>query len=67
MADELTAEQLIELAQSPQSASSDGQSVSARSADDVLKLQNAAKAKTAATKAHRGLRFTKLVPPGTNP
>lgn len=64
---------LEELAAEPQSTSVDGQSVTNRSADDVLKLRNAAAAEAAVagTNANGGpvsmwsrLRPARAVPPG---
>jgi len=46
LATELTAEELVELASAPASVSVDGQTVSERSADDVIKLENRAIGKT---------------------
>lgn len=38
--------------------------VTVLSIDDQIKAANHVAAQSAASKAHRGLRFTKLVPPG---
>ncbi len=51
-------------ATSPVSATFDGQSVTDRSADDLIKLRNDQAGQTAMGKAAFGLRFTKIVPPG---
>lgn len=48
----------------PSSASSDGLSVSAHSLGDRLKAINASAAVDGMDKPQRGLRFTKLRPPG---
>ena len=36
-----------------------------RSADELIRLADRLKAEKAAAQPHRGLRFTKLIPPGT--
>lgn len=51
-------------ATTPASASADGQSVTARSVDDLIKAKTFTDQNDAAEKVHRGLRFTKLKPPG---
>ena len=53
-----------ELAVAPLEVTSDGQTVKERPIADVIAAQDRTASQTAATKAHRGLRFTKLVPPG---
>ncbi len=51
----------------PQSATVDGRSATNRSADDFIKLKNFEAAQSAAGtgKGQFGLRFTRLIPPGT--
>lgn len=49
----------------PASASADGESVQARPLSELIEADKYLKANTGASKAHRGLRITKLVPPGT--
>lgn len=58
------ADAIEENAKGPQSVSADGVSVSARPIDEQIKADQYLTGKEAATKAHRGLRFTKLIPPG---
>lgn len=48
----------------PASASSDGQSVSARSASDLIALLQYSAGLTAMTKRRRGIRCTSMVNPG---
>ena len=56
---------IIENAAGPASVSVSGQTVTAKSADDLIKSANYLAAQAAANnRAHFGLRFTKLVPPG---
>jgi len=55
---------IIENASGPASVSVSGQTVTARTADDLIKLHNHLTAKKAMDQSHFGLRFTKLVPPG---
>jgi hypothetical protein len=47
-----------------QRVSVDGQSVDAMSIDDRIKAAKYLAGQQAASKNHRGLRFTKLIPPG---
>lgn len=55
-----------ELAQKPQSATgADGRSVTMPSIPDVIAAQKELAQKAGLKKAHRGLRFSKFVPPGT--
>lgn len=51
-------------ATTPSSASSDGQSVSARPVNEIIEADRYLRAKESAAKKHRGLRFAKIVPPG---
>lgn len=52
-------------ANQPKQAMADGVSVTNHSLPDLIEAEKHVAAKAAAAKAHRGLRFTKLVPPGT--
>lgn len=63
----LTAAEVSQLASDPHAASVDGQSVTSRAADDVIKLDNYAISKTAAAQRRRGISFSQLLPPGTMP
>lgn len=54
-------------AASPAAASVDGQSVSARPVGDLITADQYLAAKEAAQKRRRGVRFSKLVPPGPLP
>lgn len=58
-------DRVSEIAQNPQSATSDGQSVTMPKVDDVIKADKYLRQKEAEDKAHRGLRITKLKSPGT--
>lgn len=48
----------------PKSVSTDGQSYEAHALKDQLAALTAATTGTASENPHRGIRFTKLVPPG---
>lgn len=48
----------------PLSSTSDGQSATARSAQDLIALDRYQKAAAAASLTRRGLRFSKLIPAG---
>jgi hypothetical protein len=50
----------------PKSASADGVSVQNHSLDELIRAEKHLAAKSGASKPHRGLRFSKLVPPGTS-
>ena len=68
---EITSDDLSTAALSPQEAESDAGRVKARSADDILKLKNAAAAMNAAANnpirgGWGGLRAARVVPPGSN-
>lgn len=57
---------LIETAASqPSSASVDGQSASNRSLSELIEFDKYRSQKEAVARKGRGLRFTKIVPPGT--
>jgi hypothetical protein len=69
---ELTSQQIADLAAAPQSTTTDGVTVTERSADDVIKLDRFATEKAAATPAAgkpksfwAGLRPAIAVPPGS--
>jgi len=49
----------------PKAASGDGVSVTQHSLPDLIQAEKHVAAKSAASKAHRGLRFSKIVPPGS--
>lgn len=57
---------IADAASTPSSASSDGQSVSARPLADIVEADRYLRSKEAASKPGRGLRFTKLRPPGAS-
>lgn len=61
--DALNAE-IVDAAQKPASATIDGNSVTQQSLADKIAAATYASAQVAASKGHRGLRFTTLVPPG---
>lgn len=54
-----------ELATAAQVTESDGVKVQERPLPEVIEAQKYLDGKTAARKKHRGLRFTKLIPPGS--
>jgi hypothetical protein len=61
-----TIEEAIEKAAlGPATVTIDGQTVTAKDIAQLIEADRYLAAKTAATKSHFGLRFTKLVPPGT--
>lgn len=51
----------------PSSASSDGQSVTARSASDLILLLNRAATLSSITRRRRGIRQTQMINPGALP
>lgn len=59
-------ETIEELAAAPLEVTSDGQTVKERPIAEIIAAQDRTASQTAATKAHRGLRFSKLTPPGSN-
>lgn len=61
----LTQDELDDMARNPESASNDAGSAKMRSADDIIKLSEHAKAVEAATNGKPAIRIFKLVPPGT--
>lgn len=52
-------------ASGPSSVSVDGQSVQAQPLGDLIEAHKYASGDSGLNRNHRGLRFTKLVPPGT--
>ncbi len=58
-------ETLENVAKGPKSVSTDGTRVDAQSVDDVIKADQHLAAKDAVAKSTRGIRFNKLVPPGS--
>ena len=61
---ELISDALVSAAQGPKSVASDAGTVVQQSLPDLIAADRYLRAKDAATKARRGLRFTKLIPPG---
>jgi len=55
---------LIANAAGPASVSVSGQTVTAKTSDDLIKSANYLSAQRGLSKNHFGLRFTQLVPPG---
>jgi len=55
---------IAENATGPKSVSVDGSNVQQHSLADQIAARNDVASQEAASKAHRGLRFTKLIPPG---
>jgi hypothetical protein len=51
-------------AENPQSASVDGVTVTQRSLSELIEADKYLQAKKAARRKNRGLRYTKIVPPG---
>lgn len=49
----------------PRMAAADGVSITTHGLADLIAAEKYLAAKAAAKKSHRGLRFSKLVPPGT--
>jgi len=52
-------------AATPAEVTTDEGNVKERPLDELIQADQYLQGKSAATKKHRGLRFTKLVPPGT--
>lgn len=63
MADDLSSD-IQDAAQGPKQVTSDGLTVQAHPLLDLVKADQYLKAQDAAAKKHRGLRFTRLLPPG---
>lgn len=61
---ETSTDAVEQVALGPKSVSVDGQSVTEHSIPDLIEAAKFAKAQSSNSKAHRGLRFTKLSPPG---
>lgn len=57
-------DELEKLAKNPKSATVDGVSATAQDVDAIIKIQDRAAAKTAASRNHFGLRLAKIEPPG---
>lgn len=55
---------IAENATGPKSVSVDGSNVQQHSLADQIAARNDVASQSSASKAHRGLRFTKLIPPG---
>lgn len=55
---------IAENATGPKSVSIDGNNVTQHSLNEQIAARNDSAAQAAASKAHRGIRFTRLVPPG---
>lgn len=55
---------IAENATGPKSVSVDGSNVQQHSLADQIAARNDVAAQSSTSKAHRGLRFTKLIPPG---
>jgi hypothetical protein len=53
-------------AENPQSANVDGVSVTQRSVSELIEADKYLEAKKAARRKNRGLRYTKIVPPGAS-
>ncbi|TXH09522.1 MAG: hypothetical protein E6R04_07920 [Spirochaetes bacterium] len=64
MSEDLT-DAIVEAAQSPQSASGEAGSVTARSISELIEADKYAKAQAATTGRRRGLIINKLRPPGS--
>lgn len=64
MADEIR-NQILTNAQAPAEASSDMGSVKQHSLGDLIEADKYLTGKDAVSKGRRGLRFTKLIPPGS--
>lgn len=56
-----------DLAAAPKTVTTDGMTVTERDISEVIAAQQHAAQQTGASRAHRGLRFTKLKPPGAGP
>lgn len=63
MADELN-DTIEDLASKPKAVETDGLKVQERDLSEVVDAQRHLDGQSAVNKGHRGLRFTKLVPPG---
>lgn len=62
MAEPLSEDELVEMARDAQSHTVDGESTTAKSADDIIKLDQYAAAKKARVKP---FRIVRTIPPGT--
>jgi len=63
MADDLS-DQIRDAAEGPQQVTIDGQTVQERPLAELIEADRYLAGKTASDKGHRGLRFSKIVPPG---
>ena len=61
------AETIVTAITDPTSAASDGQSVTARSASDLIMLLDRAATLTNITKRRRGIRYSQIINPGPLP
>jgi len=61
---ETVTEHIEETALSPKSVTVDGKNVQSHEISELIEAAKFGAAQTAATKAHFGLRFSKIVPPG---
>ena len=57
-------EQIEQLIESPKQASDDAGSVTSRDVRELIEAEKHLEGKEASKKPHRGIYFTKLVPPG---
>ena len=65
MADEITPENIVDAALSPQSATVDGNSATARPIAEIIEADRYTSGKQAVgQRTNRGIRFNKIVPPG---
>lgn len=62
---ETAAETLAAAAAGPKRVRGDAGEVEQHSLRDLIEYEKFRRAKCATTKAHRGIRLTKLIPPGT--
>lgn len=65
MSDDIT-DQITTLAQSPLKASGDSGSVEMPKLTDLIEADRYLASKSAASKKNRGVRFTKIIPPGAD-
>lgn len=61
---ETSTEAVEQVALGPKAVSVDGRSVQEHSIPDLIQAAKFAQAQATTSKPHRGMRFTKLVPPG---
>lgn len=65
MADEIQ-DQILNDAQKPAAMAGDNQSVTKRPLSELIAADQYLRGSTGARKAHRGMRITKVVPPGAD-